>query len=416
MKPYRLLFIVLLLLSAPAYLPAQTAFGDQVKALHEALRKTPGYKNQIKGEAQKNYMQIVNKLEKQTPADDRQRFSLLAELVTPLRDNHLYFYEKPAQEIAFAQFRDSAFSAAYRLSPAFTTFPRVQLNLDSLEQVLSRTDSNQVAGVYYYETYMKVGVFESGAKGEYTGVVLMSQLPNWDKGQVFFAMKENGAGLFAAISYQVVQKTMGFIRHIRFVQQSLPLLYIKKYPARIDYSIVKAGTPLFELKYLANDIQYLRAGSFASTPANIAHIKQFLAQINDSVKAPYLVVDIRNNGGGGNKASNPFRRLLKKYAQRGKIYLLMNYHTVSNAEAFALDMRDAGVATLAGETTRGMITYGSNTDKVVQLPDSRFKLYITDMRGSARDLKYEDTGVSPVISLEPDSDWLQQIEKIIRQH
>ncbi|OJW32940.1 MAG: hypothetical protein BGO54_15985 [Sphingobacteriales bacterium 46-32] len=76
-------------------------------------------------------------------------------------------------------------------------------------------------------------------------------------------------------------------------------------------------------------------------------------------------------------------------------------------------MRDAGIATLVGETTRGMITYGSNTDVVKELSGGRYKLYITDMKGSARDLRYEDVGVSPSVLLNPDTDWIEQLKNLI---
>lgn len=395
-------------------LPAQQILSQDLKALHTFLSKTYSYRDQIGGETKKAYYEMVDSLEKQQPQNDYDYFRLLAQMVEPLRDNHLFLYEQPRQEISRAQFADTAFMRTYRASAAFLNFPAVSLNLDSLEKQAQQADSNSVEGIYYYQQNLKVAVYRSDLAGEYTGVVLTSDFPNWGRGQVVFTLQDRGAGRYSAIYYQLAQKTLGYFRHVRYVRYGLPLLQFKKYPKQPVYADIKAGTEPFIFSGLSDSIQYLRLGSFATYPAHIARATKFYEQIRDSLTAPYLIVDIRNNGGGGNKTSGQFRRLLRKYAGKGKVYLLINYNTVSNAEAFALDMRDAGIATLVGEPTRGMITYGNNTDTVKELAGGRYKLYITDMKGTARDLRFEDVGVTPAIMLESNSDWLDQVKKIIR--
>lgn len=409
----RFVLTLSLLFTLFSSLPAQQMLSQDLKAMHDVLSKTYSYKDQINGDVKRTYYNMVDSLEHQQPRNDYEYFRLLAEMVEPLRDNHLFLYEQPKQEITSAQFRDTAFMRAYRTSAAFLNFPAVSLDLDSLEQQAQRADSNSVEGIYYYQQNLKVAVYSSGHAGEYTGVVLASDFPNWGRGQVVFTLQDRGAGRYSAIFYQLAQKTLGFYRHVRYVRHALPLLQFKKYPRQPVYADVKAGTEPFLFSNLSDKIQYLRLGSFATYPANIARATKFYEQIRDSLTAPCLIVDIRNNGGGGNKTSGQFRRLLRKYAEKGKVYLLINYNTMSNAEAFALDMRDAGIATLVGETTRGMITYGSNTDVVKELSGGRYKLYITDMKGSARDLRFEDVGVSPSVLLNPDTDWIEQLKNLI---
>jgi len=408
----RIVFIITLLLLFSA-LPAQQMLSQDIKALHGFLSKTHSYKDQIRGKAKTAYYQMMDSLTQQQPQNAYEYFRLLAQMTEPLRDNHLFVYEYPQQEIKSAQFSDTAFMRAYRSSAAYLDFPSVRLSLDSLEQQLQRADSNSVEGIYYYQQYIKLAVYRSGRAGEYTGVVLTSEFPNWGRGQILFVLQDRGAGRYSAIYYQLAQKTLAYSRHIRYVRHGLPLLQIKKYPQQPVYADVKAGTEPFVFSRLSDNIQYLRFGSFATYPANIARATKFYEQVKDSLTAPYLIVDIRNNGGGGNKTSGQFRKLLKKYARKGKVYLLINYNTMSNAEAFALDMRDADIATLVGEPTRGMITYGSNSDIVRELPGGRYKLYITDMRGTARDLRFEDIGVAPEIVLDPNSDWIQQVQILI---
>lgn len=409
----RFILTVSLLLTLFSSLSAQQKLSQDVKDLHTFLSKTYSYKDQIDGKGKKAYYRMMDSLEQQQPQSDYAYFRLLAQMVEPLRDNHLFLYEQPKQEITRAQFADTAFMRAYRASAAFLNFPAVSLRLDSLEQQAQRADSNSVEGIYYYQQNLKVAVYRSGYPGEYTGVVLASDFPNWGRGQIIFVLQDRGDGRYSAIYYQLAQKTLGYFRHVRYVRHGLPLLQFKKYPERPVYADVKAGTEPFIFSKLSDNIQYLRLGSFATYPAHIARAVKFYEQIRDSLTAPYLIVDIRNNGGGGNKTSGQFRKLLKKYARKGKIYLLINYSTMSNAEAFALDMRDAGIATLVGEPTRGMITYGSNRDIVRELAGGRYKLYITDMKGTARDLRFEDRGVTPSVLLNPDADWIQQLQNLI---
>ncbi|MBP7557097.1 MAG: hypothetical protein KA821_12560 [Chitinophagaceae bacterium] len=385
---------------------------QDLKDLHSFLRKTYSYKDQISGKAEKTYYSMMDSLAHEQPKSDHEYFRLLAQMVEPLRDNHLFLYEKPKQEITSAQFADTAFMRRYRSSASFLNFPAVALNLDSLEQQAHKADSNSIEGIYYYQKYLKVAVYSSGPD-EYTGVVLASDFPNWGRGQIIFALQDRGVGRYSAIFYQLAQKTAGYFRHVRYVRHSLPLLQLQKYPQQPVYADVKIGTEPFIFSNLSPAIQYLRLGSFATYPANITRATKFYEQIRDSLTAPYLIVDIRNNGGGGDKTSRQFRKLLKQYARKGKVYLLINYNTISNAEAFALDMRDAGIATLVGETTRGMITYGSNSDEVRELAGGRYQLYITDMKGTARDLKFEDVGVTPSVLLNPDTDWIEQLKNLI---
>lgn len=86
---------------------------------------------------------------------------------------------------------------------------------------------------------------------------------------------------------------------------------------------------------------------------------------------PYLIIDVRRNGGGnsmnGVNICKYFIReaqphcVSKSYimqpeadAYKGKIYLLTDTYTLSAAESFTLDMKESGNVTLIGEATGGI--------------------------------------------------------------
>ena len=83
---------------------------------------------------------------------------------------------------------------------------------------------------------------------------------------------------------------------------------------------------------------------------------------------PYLIVDVRHNGGGNSNNG----RLIAEYllskeqehcvggriipqpnAYKGKLFLLTSNYTFSAAESFTLDLKESGQATLVGEKTAG---------------------------------------------------------------
>ncbi|RYE22579.1 MAG: hypothetical protein EOP45_08015, partial [Sphingobacteriaceae bacterium] len=128
-----------------------------------------------------------------------------------------------------------------------------------------------------------------------------------------------------------------------------------------------------------------------------------------------LIVDLRNNPGGGFKASGKFLSLLKTYSRKGKLYIITNYRTFSNAEQFVLELKGNKNVVTLGQTTNGTITYGNNYGRSVTLPSGKYRIYITDMNGSSKHLTYEEIGISPDVELDQNSDWVTQLVGIINK-
>lgn len=118
-------------------------------------------------------------------------------------------------------------------------------------------------------------------------------------------------------------------------------------------------------KILQDNIGYI---SILSMMGNV--VDKFEDAYNQIKDLPYLIVDVRNNGGGNSENG----RLICEYlirepqpyclspnrniqpqdnAYKGKIYMLTSHFTFSAAESFVLDMLESNNAILIGEPTGG---------------------------------------------------------------
>ncbi|GAA4969400.1 S41 family peptidase [Algibacter aquimarinus] len=129
----------------------------------------------------------------------------------------------------------------------------------------------------------------------------------------------------------------------------------------------------------------------------------------ESVK--HIIIDLRNNGGGNKKLSDPFLKLFKKSG--AKLFVLTNSFTGSNAEQFTVKLKNIKGTTHLGQTTYGLISYGLNYGKTYKTPSGYFSILPTDMNFHEF-YKYEGFGIAPDIKLDFNSDWIKQTLSIIK--
>jgi C-terminal processing protease CtpA/Prc len=175
------------------------------------------------------------------------------------------------------------------------------------------------------------------------------------------------------------------------------------------------NAPKFELKRINAEVQYLAVRTFQANRQSMQKSKEFYESIKNQLTAPNLILDLRNNEGGAEKESQKYLKLLQRYTRSGKLYVLLNNGTLSQAEILTLQLKKLKNTTTVGQTTRGMLSYGSNYDKREKLPSGEFEVYVTDMKGKKEYLKYEDYGIEPDIALTDKIDWIDQVIEVIQR-
>lgn len=375
--------LIIVLLGLVAFAQQDQNQAD-LEALYQAVQKMPSYKKLLKGKS--NYQQLYQEVkEKLKDADERTAFMQLSRLLYFINDNHLGFYRTP----------DSALKTAY------VTLP---VNIDSLRKQLAQKDKNELEGIYYMGDY-DFGLYTTDQQ-HYKLILLKN-------GILMGEIIKTPYGGYDGVQYGGRHVPYQLIKNVRLINgQLIGMPFVKSREKR--FSTLAKSAESFEYKDLNEDVGYLRLSSFSADNANVKKSEAFFKTINGRLASKYLIVDLRNNMGGAYKTSQKFIDLLKKY--KGKIFILQNAQTVSNAEQVIIALKGQKNIVTLGEQTKGMITFGSNYGKTILLPSGRFTFYPTDMIGVDRDLAYESKGVDPDVPLNPyQGDWIEQALEYIKK-
>ena len=83
---------------------------------------------------------------------------------------------------------------------------------------------------------------------------------------------------------------------------------------------------------------------------------------------------------------------MERYNKNARVFVLINNGTLSQCEIFALQLKQFKNVIPLGQTTKGMLAYGSNYGKREKLPSQSFERYITDLKADDRLLLLKTMG------------------------
>lgn len=409
---FLLTFLFIALLSGNLYAQNnQDLHHQDLEFLYQTLRSTPGYKAQIKGEKLKAYQALYNELKKASIGPTTlDTFYTYSQLLWPIKDMHLGLQQVWDYDLNLQMLSDSSYISNYRKTPAFQQFPRSQVSLDSLEKELRKKPNDSIEGIYQAGNLGSVGIYRTSKADSLVGVILTATYRNSAPGQLFAIFKETAPGKYRAVHANLLTRSLVYARNVGFNKGMFNQLSLRKATSGTYAELWSQESYLF--KNLSATHQYLYLGNFHSFTNSLRHAKTFHDRIKDSLTAANLILDLRGNSGGGEKSSTQFLQLIRNYAKKGKVSVLVNRFSMSHAERFTLELKKINGLTVYGETTAGIIAYGKNTDQIPILPSKRFRVYNTDMKDPADYLIYEEIGIQPDVFLDESADWIQQVLRL----
>jgi hypothetical protein len=336
---------------------------------------------------------------------------LLNTLLLSLNDNHsrIYGTEVGATE---AIRNDSGALETFKKSDLFNAYPKPKIDLDSLAMQLKDTPVEAVEGIYEKNGVLTLAVYREKDDTIYKALVLQSGTALWERGEQVFTFIPFGNEYLLGVGGSLSSK-----RHIAYTERIangfFHFMGFQKEVGQINYATEVPFEETYYREELSNDITYLKIGSFNSWNPTLGEAEAFYKSLEGRLTKPHLIVDLRNNGGGGDRNSDILFKLLKDHSKENMLYVLINHRTVSNAEQVALKLGALKNCILFGMQTNGTLTYEIK-DSSYPLPCGRFTAVLTSKK-HARYLEYESQGIAPDIPLNRDTDWLEQVTNYIEE-
>ncbi len=372
------------------------------------MKKMPSYKDQIKGEKaiefKDTYKTLSEKMKQPILIEDC--YKLLLQQMLLVNDVHASLTFKK-EYLSKEDVKDSIKIAAFKTLDIFKNHPKTNKNISVLKDELSKKSTEDLEGIYNYGELQKIGVYYLDNKKDLIGVVLESKLNQWETGEIIFYATQTSGIKYNLYYYNPTTRKPGLVKSISF--ENGRIWGYKKEGNSYNAELPIKNQSNLVFKQINENTQYMYFGDFNSfSKKNRNAFKSFYNKMKKELNAENVIVDLRSNGGGNKKLSDPFLKLLKKK----NVYILTNCFAGSNGEQFTLKLRNLKNGKHLGQTTRGIISYGMNYGYNYNTPSGNFNIKPTDMDFS-KYLRYEGKGVVPQIKLDFNRDWIEQTLEII---
>ncbi|WP_036153800.1 S41 family peptidase [Maribacter forsetii] len=376
--------------------------------LNEKIEKTPSYK------VNETVYQTAFMKTKKSIANlnsGYECFLQLNKLMLSLNDRHCNLYgidkglDKESKE-------NTAAIEIFKTSKLYTLYPRPKIDLDSLKTSLKKEPFNSVEGIYYRKDYMTLGVYKIPKSDSFRAIILESQNDVWEVGEVIYTLVPYGSNYLLGVGGSLTSKRM--IAYTEKIKNGVFLTtQFQKDPLANNYSVSIHPDSTYLRDELSNETTYLKVGSFNSWNPTLTKADNFYQSLEGTLTKNNLVLDLRDNGGGGDRNSNGLYKIFKKYTKQNQLYVLVNHRTASNAEQFAFKLSGFDNCTILGNRTNGTASYelvGAN----YTLPCEDYLAVLTSKK-HANYMELESTGIEPDVTLTLEESWLTQVQNYIQE-
>ena len=348
--------------------------------------------------------------------------------------------------------------ASFKTSDSYKQFKKLKIDTTEILSNYKSKDASDIEGIYSDGRSIQFAVIkDEKQKDLYRGVIL-KQNKLLDEGHVLLELEAKGNN-----HYDVVYNVglLGF--NLNRIFKNIVIENGQMH--NFGFSKSTAGIPASEnynFKSLDEKTNYLKLRSFDYRLTK--ELDSFYTTINNAIKnKPYLVIDIRDNGGGSEGSyfnllpyayTKPLKidsavvwvspENIKRYEESGrpndsvlikrmkavkpysfipqtedaiyswaldsstvypkKIALLYNRGTASSAEGMIVYYMQSDKVTTMGEPSGGFMGYGNVMS--APTPCGKFTIQCTTIMYAEKS-KYEFTGIEPNVKLTKEQDWVQ---------
>jgi len=228
-------------------------------------------------------------------------FKLLTYYVEFFKDNH----SRMDMDVESVNEKDENLVKTFLNSETFKTSETYQLKKTDFKQY----PLNDIRGIYQTSDsmYTIAIIPNKGSLRKYIGVITDSKTPLWVKGQVKLELNPNKKGGYEVFMYRgnhSLRFSPNYILSNGILGDNWFKTSLKK---KVSYNLNNSNT--LEFKILNDSTSYVRIPSFSGGLS--AKIDSFYMAIDAQIQSkPYLIIDVRNNGGGSDRNASPLLKYI----------------------------------------------------------------------------------------------------------
>lgn len=294
-----------------------------------------GFKDKVNPQTRLSYLKMKAGLQKlsKAPGAATQCLLMISKYLDWFRDNHIQIR---------ASFDATKTDTAFALKTTLTSVTSQKLN--------SIRSSKGIEGIYNFQfdsAYQIAVIHEPGKLYDYKGVILHSKLSHWKPGMIKF------------LAYKINDSLYKGVLFMRNHMPKVDWFFIGKNTIGGDWlregSVKDTTTYNYEpvaSRLLNNQTLYMKISSFA--PSNAKNIDSMVKHRDKELRSlPYLVLDLRNNGGGSDFTYSPLLPYL--YTSPVKNIGVDVYSTDATIAGWKLILEDNDIPESSKEEIRTMI-------------------------------------------------------------
>ncbi|RZL48171.1 MAG: hypothetical protein EOP00_09910 [Pedobacter sp.] len=366
----------------------------------KAVKKAPSYKDGVKENGETFFETELEKIKTQIEADPQQTKNCSAYIQKYLKlfkDKHLSLYMDYSK---IKSQKDVFDSEQYKQ----TQFVKIDTNNLNFADVIE--------GIYVdvYQYYKVAVIKDPTIVNQYLGIILTTRNGLWKNGQVKFVLKKNEGDNYDGFFYDDVH--FAKYNQVTYTDQKLlGVEWIKQERKKLEpiNPFIVPTKKKWDYQKLDAETDYVYLGTFSGMLAYESDT--FYRELIPKLKGKRLIIDVRNNTGGGERSYNMFLNFVNSNLCAAKeIALIQNTATASAGEHFILAIRKNPLVKTFGENSAGFMGYGYGNRSSITVKTACFNYIseITENKYPAFKM-YETVGIPPDVKLLRDNEWIKQV-------